>query len=113
MLDEDLEFRGGTLQLSTDTPATENSESNRTNTTDNTARRKPPTSVNPSVLSGANSLTSSTSSFAGMFGKFYDKARTMSDVFLMAQREVKINLVQISLYKNIIHVNNTLFMAPR
>lgn len=86
LLDEDLEFRGGTLQLSTDTTAAESSESNRTNTTDNTTRRKPPTSVNPSVLSGANSLTSSTSSFAGMFGKFYAKARSMSDVFLMAQR---------------------------
>lgn len=65
--DEDLEFRGGTLQLSSDTTVAEISESNRNNTTDNTARRKPPINVNPSVLSGENSLTSSTSSFAGMF----------------------------------------------
>uniref|UniRef100_A0A2A4JHW2 HSac2 domain-containing protein n=1 Tax=Heliothis virescens TaxID=7102 RepID=A0A2A4JHW2_HELVI len=68
LLDEDLEFRGGTLQLSTDTSVADVSESNRTNTNDNTGRRKPPTSVNPSVLSGANSLTSSTSSFADARG---------------------------------------------
>nr|XP_021180927.2 tumor protein p63-regulated gene 1-like protein isoform X2 [Helicoverpa armigera] len=68
LLDEDLEFRGGTLQLSTDTSVADVSESNRNNTHDNTARRKPPTSVNPSVLSGANSLTSSTSSFADARG---------------------------------------------
>ncbi|KAF9422238.1 hypothetical protein HW555_002047 [Spodoptera exigua] len=68
LLDEDLEFRGGTLQLSTDTNVAENSESNPTNNTDNLGRRKPPSSVNPSVLSGANSLTSSTSSFADARG---------------------------------------------
>ncbi|XP_047021594.1 tumor protein p63-regulated gene 1-like protein isoform X4 [Helicoverpa zea] len=68
LLDEDLEFRGGTLQLSTDTSVADVSESNRNNTHDNTARRKPPTGVNPSVLSGANSLTSSTSSFADARG---------------------------------------------
>ncbi|XP_022820174.1 tumor protein p63-regulated gene 1-like protein isoform X3 [Spodoptera litura] len=68
LLDEDLEFRGGTLQLSSDTNVAENSESNPTNNTDNLGRRKPPTSVNPSVLSGANSLTSSTSSFADARG---------------------------------------------
>lgn len=65
LLDEDLEFRGGTLQLSTDPVVTESSEINRNIPSENSARRKPPTNANPSVLSGADSLTSSTSSFAG------------------------------------------------
>lgn len=65
LLDDDLEFRGGTLQLSTDTVIPESTETNRTVTSENPGRRKPPTNANPSVLSGADSLTSSTSSFAG------------------------------------------------
>lgn len=53
-LQDELEFSGGTLQLSTDHPVTTAAdESKRT-----------PTNVNPSVLSGADSLTSSSSSFA-------------------------------------------------
>ncbi|XP_075969971.1 tumor protein p63-regulated gene 1-like protein isoform X5 [Anticarsia gemmatalis] len=64
LLDEDLEFRGGTLQLSTETVVPESSENNRTQTTEQPGRRKPPNNANPSVLSGADSLTSSTSSFA-------------------------------------------------
>lgn len=58
LLDEDVEFRGGTLQLSTDT-ALETAvadAANRGNTSQGT--------VHPSVLSGADSLTSSSSSFA-------------------------------------------------
>lgn len=65
LLEEDLEFRGGTLQLSTDAVMPESSETNRTVTADTPGRRKTPTNANPSVLSGADSLTSSTCSFAG------------------------------------------------
>lgn len=61
LLDDDLEFRGGTLQLSTDNVAVEQAENN----TRNSEKKKTPTNANPSVLSGTDSLTSSTSSFAG------------------------------------------------
>ncbi|XP_026747706.1 tumor protein p63-regulated gene 1-like protein isoform X1 [Trichoplusia ni] len=64
LLDEDLEFRGGTLQLSADNIVPESSENTRNNITDVAAKRKAPSNANPSVLSGADSLTSSTSSFA-------------------------------------------------
>lgn len=59
LLDEDVEFRGGTLQLSADT-AVETAgliAANRGDASQGT--------VHPSVLSGADSLSSSTSSFAG------------------------------------------------
>lgn len=59
LLDEDLEFRGGTLQLSTEPVAAEDTA------TPATESRRTPSNVNPSVLSGADSLTSSSSSFAG------------------------------------------------
>lgn len=64
LLDEDLEFRGGTLQLSTETAIPDNFETNRTIATDDPGRRNTPSNANPSVLSGADSLTSSTASFA-------------------------------------------------
>ncbi|KAG6461846.1 hypothetical protein O3G_MSEX012892 [Manduca sexta] len=64
LLDDDLEFRGGTLQLSADHVPSESVENQQGNVSENPARRKPPSNVNPSVLSGADSLTSSTSSFA-------------------------------------------------
>ncbi|CAH2086054.1 unnamed protein product [Euphydryas editha] len=58
LLEDDLEFRGGTLQLSSENVNAEtrrNQQENGSNTN---------TQVNPSVLSGADSLTSSSSSFA-------------------------------------------------
>ncbi|KAG6462219.1 hypothetical protein O3G_MSEX013122 [Manduca sexta] len=64
LLDDDLEFRGGTLQLSADHVPSESVENQQGNVSEIPARRKPPSNVNPSVLSGADSLTSSTSSFA-------------------------------------------------
>ncbi|XP_039746936.1 tumor protein p63-regulated gene 1-like protein isoform X4 [Pararge aegeria] len=60
LLDDDLEFRIGTLQLSTDHAAT-NTENQREKTSGNA--RNTPVNVPPSVLSGADSLTSSSSSF--------------------------------------------------
>ncbi|XP_072943850.1 tumor protein p63-regulated gene 1-like protein isoform X2 [Epargyreus clarus] len=62
LLDDDLEFRGGTLQLATESAA-ENADS-RNNAADDTNRNKNQVNANPSVLSGADSLSSSTSSFA-------------------------------------------------
>lgn len=67
LLEDDLELRVGTLQLSTDNANADNrrdnaSESNRT---------KNQLNANPSVLSGADSLSSSTSSFAGRGNKFH------------------------------------------
>ncbi|XP_068629851.1 tumor protein p63-regulated gene 1-like protein isoform X6 [Battus philenor] len=64
LMDDDLELRVGTLQLSTDNAHADNrrdnaSESNTSN------RNKNQLNANPSVLSGADSLSSSTSSFAG------------------------------------------------
>ncbi|XP_068629847.1 tumor protein p63-regulated gene 1-like protein isoform X2 [Battus philenor] len=63
LMDDDLELRVGTLQLSTDNAHADNrrdnaSESNTSN------RNKNQLNANPSVLSGADSLSSSTSSFA-------------------------------------------------
>lgn len=58
LLDEDLEFRGGTLQLSTE--GVETAERH-----DAADGKTPQRNANPSVLSGADSLTSSSSSFAG------------------------------------------------
>lgn len=65
LLDDDLEFRGGTLQLTTDNIAPETSDRVQNNPADVSTINKPKSSVNPSVLSGADSLSSSTSSFAG------------------------------------------------
>lgn len=63
LLDDDLEFRIGTLQLSSDNVAT-NAEDRRENASGNA--KTAPVNVPPSsVLSGADSLTSSSSSFAG------------------------------------------------
>ena len=62
LLDDDLEFRGGTLQLSSESVRGD-SPGNRRDKPSGTANRSP--QINPSVLSGADSLTSSTSSFAG------------------------------------------------
>ncbi|XP_013195958.1 tumor protein p63-regulated gene 1-like protein isoform X3 [Amyelois transitella] len=63
LLDEDLEFRGGTLQLSTEQTAVEHANNENTATeSSNTNKSKP---IAPSsVLSGASSLTTSSSSFA-------------------------------------------------
>ncbi|CAK1545087.1 unnamed protein product [Leptosia nina] len=61
MMEDDLEFRGGTLQLSADNSIAGSSE-NRTRATQNQV--KTPINANPSVLSGADSLSSSASSFA-------------------------------------------------
>uniref|UniRef100_A0A1E1WC65 HSac2 domain-containing protein n=1 Tax=Pectinophora gossypiella TaxID=13191 RepID=A0A1E1WC65_PECGO len=63
MLDEDLEFRGGTLQLSTDNAAMENSDNTQNNAAVNSNKNKLKPNSHPSVLSGADSLSSSTSSF--------------------------------------------------
>ncbi|XP_050345431.1 tumor protein p63-regulated gene 1-like protein isoform X2 [Nymphalis io] len=65
MLDEDLEFRGGTLQLSSENVSAESRNAQQQGkSTTNTSN----TQVNPSVLSGADSLTSSSSSFADARG---------------------------------------------
>lgn len=64
LLDDDLEFRGGTLQLSTEhllSGGTENTQNNGTETSGVTTHMNP----NMSVLSGVDSLSSSTSSFIG------------------------------------------------
>ncbi|XP_045445871.1 tumor protein p63-regulated gene 1-like protein [Melitaea cinxia] len=58
LLEDDLEFRGGTLQLSSENANAEARRNQRENTSNSN------TQVNPSVLSGADSLTSSSSSFA-------------------------------------------------
>ncbi|XP_073943605.1 tumor protein p63-regulated gene 1-like protein isoform X4 [Choristoneura fumiferana] len=63
LLDDDLEFRGGTLQLSTD-PNAEDPAGSSENNTATEPKSKPSSNVNPSILSGADSLSSSTSSFA-------------------------------------------------
>lgn len=64
LLEDDLEFRGGTLQLSTDPNAEDPAGSSENNTAAD-PKSKPSSNVNPSILSGADSLSSSTSSFAG------------------------------------------------
>ncbi|XP_032513879.1 tumor protein p63-regulated gene 1-like protein isoform X4 [Danaus plexippus] len=63
LLEEDLEFRGGTLQLSSENLPPENANNQR-DKTPNINTNTPSHNVNPSVLSGADSLTSSSSSFA-------------------------------------------------
>lgn len=65
LVDEDLEFRGGTLQLSADN-GVENNENNRNTAMENSllTQNNAQNNVNPSVLSGANSLSSSSTSFA-------------------------------------------------
>ncbi|KAM3961281.1 tumor protein p63-regulated gene 1-like protein isoform 2-T2 [Aphomia sociella] len=63
LLDEDLEFRGGTLQLSADNVIAENSENHQNNTAEKVNRNKTKSIANSSVLSGADSLSSSESSF--------------------------------------------------
>ncbi|CAH4037127.1 tumor protein p63-regulated gene 1-like protein isoform X1 [Pieris brassicae] len=63
LMEDGMEFRGGTLQLSTENNV-ENSESRVRGATQSHNKIKTPISVNPSVLSGADSLSSSASSFA-------------------------------------------------
>ncbi|XP_045485978.1 tumor protein p63-regulated gene 1-like protein isoform X2 [Pieris rapae] len=63
LMEDGMEFRGGTLQLSTENNV-ENSESRARGATQSHNKIKTPISVNPSVLSGADSLSSSASSFA-------------------------------------------------
>lgn len=66
LLEDDLEFRGGTLQLSADHVAAgtaDNTANQRTG--ENSVKSKPQSNANPSVLSGADSLSSSTASFTG------------------------------------------------
>ncbi|KAL0894252.1 hypothetical protein ABMA27_014260 [Loxostege sticticalis] len=53
LLDDDLEFRGGTLQLTTDNIAPETSDRVQNNPADVSTINKPKSSVNPSVLSDA------------------------------------------------------------
>ncbi|CAH2073177.1 unnamed protein product, partial [Iphiclides podalirius] len=61
LLEDDLELRVGTLQLSTDNT---NADNRRDNASESN-RNKNELIANSSVLSGADSLSSSTSSFAG------------------------------------------------
>lgn len=65
LLDEDLEFRGGTLQLSTDHVVSESIENIQNDETEVSSISRLHINPNPSVLSGADSLSSSTSSFIG------------------------------------------------
>lgn len=65
LLDEDLEFRGGTLQLSTDHVLSETADNTQNDRTDTSSVTRLYVNPNPSVLSGADSLSSSTSSFIG------------------------------------------------
>lgn len=62
--DDDLEFRGGTLQLSTDHNL-ETADASRNAGSETSGRNKTLNNPNPSVLSGANSLSSSSASFNG------------------------------------------------
>ncbi|XP_063822052.1 tumor protein p63-regulated gene 1-like protein isoform X4 [Ostrinia nubilalis] len=65
LLDDDLEFRGGTLQLTTDNIAPDTTGRVQNNPTDDSSSTRAKSNANPSsVLSGADSLSSSTSSFA-------------------------------------------------
>ncbi|CAH0406280.1 unnamed protein product [Chilo suppressalis] len=65
LLDDDLEFRGGTLQLSTEVVSPDTSGQNQNNPNQSESiTNQPKANVNPSVLSGADSLSSSSSSFA-------------------------------------------------
>lgn len=65
LLDDGLEFRGGTLQLSSDIVPADSSGGNQNNPEQSdTNKNQPKSNANPSVLSGADSLSSSTSSFA-------------------------------------------------
>ncbi|GBP82887.1 Tumor protein p63-regulated gene 1-like protein [Eumeta japonica] len=67
LLDDDLEFRGGTLQLSSENNnEIEPGQSDITITPKdgNVSKKKLQVNINPSVLSGADSLSSSSSSFA-------------------------------------------------
>ncbi|XP_011549574.2 tumor protein p63-regulated gene 1-like protein isoform X2 [Plutella xylostella] len=64
--EDDLEFRGGTLQLSTDHSGHDNGDNNRNAGSENLSRVRPPNTTNPSVLSGANSLSSSSTSVTGV-----------------------------------------------
>ncbi|XP_013180410.1 PREDICTED: tumor protein p63-regulated gene 1-like protein isoform X2 [Papilio xuthus] len=63
ILDDDLELRVGTLQLTSDNA---NADNRRDNASDakSSNKNKNQLNANPSVLSGADSLSSSTSSFA-------------------------------------------------
>lgn len=84
LLEEDLEFRGGTLQLSSENLPPENANNQR-DKTPNINTNTPSHNVNPSVLSGADSLTSSSSSFAGK--KYFS--------FLRVQQKKKIYILNL------------------
>ncbi|XP_045491653.1 tumor protein p63-regulated gene 1-like protein isoform X2 [Colias croceus] len=64
LLEDDVEFRGGTLELSTENSGAENAENRGRGVTQSQNKVKTPSNANPSVLSGADSLSSSASSFA-------------------------------------------------
>ncbi|XP_053625381.1 tumor protein p63-regulated gene 1-like protein isoform X4 [Plodia interpunctella] len=63
LMDEDLEFRGGTLQLSSENPPTEHATNIDNTASETSSRLKTKPTAHSSVLSGADSLTSSTTSF--------------------------------------------------
>ncbi|XP_013146363.1 PREDICTED: tumor protein p63-regulated gene 1-like protein isoform X7 [Papilio polytes] len=64
ILDDDLELRVGTLQLTSDNANADNRVDNASDSKSSN-KNKNQLNANPSVLSGADSLSSSTSSFAG------------------------------------------------
>ncbi|XP_014370897.2 tumor protein p63-regulated gene 1-like protein isoform X6 [Papilio machaon] len=64
ILDDDLELRVGTLQLTSDNANADNRLDNASDAKSSN-KNKNQLNANPSVLSGADSLSSSTSSFAG------------------------------------------------
>ncbi|XP_038215686.1 tumor protein p63-regulated gene 1-like protein isoform X1 [Zerene cesonia] len=64
LLEDDVEFRGGTLELSTENGGAGNPENRSKGVTPSHNKIKTPLNANPSVLSGADSLSSSASSFA-------------------------------------------------
>ncbi|XP_026489971.2 tumor protein p63-regulated gene 1-like protein isoform X1 [Vanessa tameamea] len=75
LVDEDLEFRGGTLQLSSENVSAEPRVTQPAKSSTNTTN----TQVNPSVLSGADSLTSSSSSFADARAESQTNAQQEAD----------------------------------
>nr|XP_026489973.1 tumor protein p63-regulated gene 1-like protein isoform X3 [Vanessa tameamea] len=75
LVDEDLEFRGGTLQLSSENASAEPRVTQPAKSSTNTTN----TQVNPSVLSGADSLTSSSSSFADARAESQTNAQQEAD----------------------------------
>lgn len=65
--DDDLEFRGGTLQLSCDNALEHNENNTNAAAERSLLNKRSQNNLNPSVLSGEDSLSSSSTSFAGMF----------------------------------------------